>query len=248
MLSSKRSTDVMQRTNMEKTSLACCRHLLIKGHFWVEVNTQIFNWCLKLNRRASNRDCSNRLSQSSKRFGSGVVKGDGLWLGWVQVKTIIQKPVVNSLSARFNWSNLSSQRWRVGTYIKLSVISILMEGHCVILVWLIRIYYICDWRNEKNKKQWSKNRAHSKFRLNKSFFCPTHSPHVFLPCQVPTTAPTITIFLQSNTQSSTQNTQTISICHTSLYLLYFQEKLYHHHHRHLFSRHHRAIVFISRLA
>ena len=158
-LSSKRSTDVTQRTNMEITSLTCFRHLLIKGHFWVKVNTKILNWCLKLNRRASNRDRSNRLSQSSERFGSGVVKSDGLWLGWVQVKTIIQKPVVNSLSARFNWSNLSSQRWRVSTYIKLSVISILMEGHCVILVWLIRIYYICDWRYEKNKKQWSKNRA-----------------------------------------------------------------------------------------
>ena len=41
-----------------------------------------------------------------------------------------------SLSAWFNWSNLSSQHWRVSTYIKLSVVSILMEGHRVILVWL----------------------------------------------------------------------------------------------------------------
>ena len=74
--------------------------LAYQRHFWVEVNTQIFNWCLKLNRRASNRDCSNRLSQSSKRFGSGVVKGDGLWLGWVQMKTIIQKPVMDSRECR----------------------------------------------------------------------------------------------------------------------------------------------------
>ena len=59
-LSSKRSTNVTQRTNMEKTGLTCFRHLLIKGHFWVKLNTQIFNWCLKLNRRASNRDRSNR--------------------------------------------------------------------------------------------------------------------------------------------------------------------------------------------
>ena len=88
-----------------KTGLTCFKHLLIKGHFWVKVNTQIFNWWLKLNRRASNRDRSNRLSQSSKMFGSGVVKGDGLWLGWVQMKTIIQKPVMDSLSAGFNWSN-----------------------------------------------------------------------------------------------------------------------------------------------
>ena len=93
-LFSKRSTDVTQCTNMEKTSLTCFRHLLIKGHFWVKVNTKILNWCLKLNRRASNRDRSNRLSQSRKRFGSGVVKGDGLWLGWVQMKTVIQKLVV----------------------------------------------------------------------------------------------------------------------------------------------------------
>ena len=80
-LSSKRSTNVTQRTNMEKAGLACFRHLLIKRHFWVKVNTQIFNWCSKLDRRASNRDRSNRLSWSSKRFGSGVVEGNGLWLG-----------------------------------------------------------------------------------------------------------------------------------------------------------------------
>ena len=115
-----RSMNVTQRTNMDKTGLTCFRHLLVKGHFWVKVNTQIFNGCLKLNRKASNRDRSNRLSQGSKRFGSGVVKGDGLWLGWVQMKTNIQKPVVDSLSAGFNWSNLSSQCWRVSTYIKLN--------------------------------------------------------------------------------------------------------------------------------
>ena len=39
-LSSERSTNVTQRTNMEKTGLTCFRHLLIKGHFWVKVNTQ----------------------------------------------------------------------------------------------------------------------------------------------------------------------------------------------------------------
>ena len=158
-LSSKRSTNVTQGTNMEITSLACFRHLLIKGHFWVKVNTKILNWRLKLDRRASNRDRSNRLSQSSKRSGFGVVKSNGLRLGWVQMKTVIQKPVMNSLSAGFNWSNLRSQRWRVSTYIKLSVVSILMEGHRVILVWLIRIYDICNWWYEKDKKQWTENRA-----------------------------------------------------------------------------------------
>ena len=58
-ISSEISTNVTQSTNMEITSLACFRHLLIKGHFWVKVNTQILNWRLKLDRRASNRDRSN---------------------------------------------------------------------------------------------------------------------------------------------------------------------------------------------
>ena len=47
-LSSERSPNVTQRTNMEITSLACFRHLLIKGHCWVKVNTQILNWRLNL--------------------------------------------------------------------------------------------------------------------------------------------------------------------------------------------------------
>ena len=37
-LSSERSTNVTQGTNMEITSLTCFRHLLIKGHFRVKVN------------------------------------------------------------------------------------------------------------------------------------------------------------------------------------------------------------------
>ena len=61
-LRGKRSLNVTQCTNMKKTSLACLRHLLIKGHCWVKVNAQIFDWSLKLDGRASNRDCSNRLS------------------------------------------------------------------------------------------------------------------------------------------------------------------------------------------
>ena len=64
-------------------SLACFSHLLIKGHLWVKVNTQIRDWRLKLDRRASNRDHSNRVSWSSKRFGSDVEKSNGFWLGWV---------------------------------------------------------------------------------------------------------------------------------------------------------------------
>ena len=158
-LNSERSPNVTEGANMELTSLACFGHLLIKGHFWVKVNTQILNWCLKLNWTASNLDCFNWLRQSSKRLGSPVVKDDGHWLGRVQMKTVIQEPVMYSLSAWFNWSNLSSQHWRVSTYIKLIVVSILMEGHRVILVWLIRIYDVCDCRYEKNNKQWNKNRA-----------------------------------------------------------------------------------------
>ena len=62
------------------------------------------------------------------------------------MKTIIQKSVMYSLSAGFNWSNLRSLRWRVYTYIKLSVTIVLMEGydsvstdqnlwHLQILIW-----------------------------------------------------------------------------------------------------------------
>ena len=54
-LNSERSTNVTEGANMEITSLVFFGHLLIKGHFWVKVNTQIPNWCLKLNWRASNR-------------------------------------------------------------------------------------------------------------------------------------------------------------------------------------------------
>ena len=42
-LNSKRSTNVTEGANMEITSLACFGHLLIKGHCWVKVNTQILN-------------------------------------------------------------------------------------------------------------------------------------------------------------------------------------------------------------
>ena len=117
-LNSKRSTNVTEGANMEITSLACFGHLLIKGHFWVKVNTQILNWCLKLNWRASNRDCFNWFRQSSKRLGSGVVKDNGLWLGRVQMNTVIQEPVMYSLYNGFrfvlgyrNWPTLNTQ-WR----------------------------------------------------------------------------------------------------------------------------------------
>ena len=40
-LSSERSPNVMQQMNKEKTSLACFRHLLIKGYCWVKVNTKM---------------------------------------------------------------------------------------------------------------------------------------------------------------------------------------------------------------
>ena len=47
------------------------------------------------------------------------------------MKTIVQEPVVNSLSARFYRSDLMCKRRQVCTNIQLSVISVLMEGHDV---------------------------------------------------------------------------------------------------------------------
>ena len=42
-ISSERSPNVTQRTNMEITNFASFRNLLIKVHCWIRVNTQIFN-------------------------------------------------------------------------------------------------------------------------------------------------------------------------------------------------------------
>ena len=88
-LSSERSPNVTQRTNMEITSLACFRHLLIKGHCWVKLNTQILiNDCSLIGEPAT--ETVPILSQSSKRFGSGVVKSNGLWLGWFKWRPLFK--------------------------------------------------------------------------------------------------------------------------------------------------------------
>ena len=44
------------------------------------------------------------------------------------------------------------QSKRSGKLVLMSVISILMEGHNAILVWLIRIYDIRNWWYEKDEK------------------------------------------------------------------------------------------------
>ena len=47
------------------------------------------------------------------------------------MKTIVQEPVVNPLSARFYRSDLMGKCRQVSTNMQLSVISVLMEGHNV---------------------------------------------------------------------------------------------------------------------
>ena len=63
---------------------------------------------------------------------------------WIEVKTIVQEPVVNPLSARFYRSDLTCERRQVSTDIQLSVISVLMEGHNVTGIWEVRIYDMPD--------------------------------------------------------------------------------------------------------
>ena len=59
------------------------------------------------------------------------LKSNGFRLGWIEVKTIVQEPVVNPPSERFYLSDLMCERRQVCTYLQLSVISVLMEGHNV---------------------------------------------------------------------------------------------------------------------
>ena len=51
------------------------------------------------------------------------------------MKTIVQEPVVNPLSARFYRSDLMCERRQISTDIQLSVISVLVEGHNVTGTW-----------------------------------------------------------------------------------------------------------------
>ena len=68
-------------------------------------------------------------AKDSRGLDLGLKKA--MRLGWIEMKTIVQEPVVNPLSARFYRSDLICERRQVSTDIQLSVISILMEGHNV---------------------------------------------------------------------------------------------------------------------
>ena len=70
-------------------------------------------------------------AKGSRGLDLELKKNNGSRLGWIEVKTIVQEPVVNPLSARFDQSDLMCERRQVSTDIQLSVISVLMEGHNV---------------------------------------------------------------------------------------------------------------------
>ena len=75
-LNGKRNTNVTQRTNMEKANLAFSETCSSKDIFesLYSVYTQILNWGLKLDRRASNRDRSNRSAKAARGFDLGLLK------------------------------------------------------------------------------------------------------------------------------------------------------------------------------
>ena len=155
-LSSKRSPKVMQSTNMEKRSLACLRHLLIKAYGSVKVNIQIFNWFNKLDRR------------QRRPFQSTELQQQEVWIWgserqWHQTWMDLDKDHCSKASHGLSECRIqlkqSEKTGLMSWYIyKLSAISILIEGH-VILVWLIRIYDICYWLYEKDKEKRTENRA-----------------------------------------------------------------------------------------
>ena len=70
-------------------------------------------------------------AKDSRGLDLGLKKSNGFRLGWIEVKTIVQEPVVNPLSARFYRGDLMCERRQVSTDIQLSAISVLMEGHNV---------------------------------------------------------------------------------------------------------------------
>ena len=91
----------------------------------------------------------------------GVRESNGLRLRWFEVKTIVQKQVVNSQSAWLDWSYLSCKCQGICPYIQLGVISILVNGYNSTSAPSVRnepnnIYY---WWNEQNKKERAKNRT-----------------------------------------------------------------------------------------
>ena len=67
-----------------------------------------------------------------KGFRPRVEESDGLKLRWVEVKTIVQEPVVNSQGACFEGRNLRYKRRRVCLNIKLGVVSVLTERNQIV--------------------------------------------------------------------------------------------------------------------
>ena len=141
-LSGEGRTDVTECTNVKVRCLACFGNLFVKGHPRVKMNTQIFYWWLELDGWTGNWNGFNGFSQGFERFGPWVEKCNGFRLEWIEVKTIVQTPVVDPLGARFYWGNLMYQRGCISTDIQLGDIRILMKGHQVGCFWQVGIYYI----------------------------------------------------------------------------------------------------------
>ena len=143
----------------ESKMLCMFQNLPIEGHSRIKINTQILDRWLKFDEWTGNWNGCNGFSQGFKRFGPWVEKSNGFRLGWIEVKTIVQEPVVNPLSARFYRSDLMCERRQVSTDIQPSVICVLMEGHNVTGIWEVRIYDTGNRWYKEYKKKWAKDRA-----------------------------------------------------------------------------------------
>ena len=100
-LSGEGRTDVTECTNVKVRCLACFGDLCVKRHLRVKMNTQIFidDWSL-MGEPATGMDLMDSV-KASRGLESWVEKCHGFRLGWIEVKTIVQKPVVDPLGARF---------------------------------------------------------------------------------------------------------------------------------------------------
>ena len=145
-------SNVTECTNVKVRCLACFGNLFVKRHPRVKMNTQSFDWWL--DEPATEMDL-NGFSQGFERFGPRVEKCNGFRPGWIEVKTIVQKPVVDPLGARFYLGNLMYQRGCISTDIQLGVIGILMKGHQVGCLLQVGIYNIGNRWYEKHKKKWA---------------------------------------------------------------------------------------------
>ena len=83
-------SNVTECANVKVRCLACFGNLFVKRHLRVKMNTQIFDWWLELDGWTSNWNGFNGFSQGFERFGPWVEKSNGLRLGWIEVKTIVQ--------------------------------------------------------------------------------------------------------------------------------------------------------------